>query len=120
MSGEGGATGESLLAIGIRAFVWTLARMDTTMSSKRARVAEWLLYLVSENFVSSKLTWIETYLSATLTHVGLLACMYTLMNSQSRSLNELLSTAWMVTSMWSNSAVDTLCEVSDYSSRRRR
>jgi hypothetical protein len=39
---EGGAACESLLAVRIRALVWALARMNTAMACKRARVAKGL------------------------------------------------------------------------------
>lgn len=44
MAGERGAASESLLAVGIRALVRTLAGVDAAMASQRARVTEWLCF----------------------------------------------------------------------------
>lgn len=88
MAGEGGAASECLLAISVGAFVGTLSRMSPAMSGKRAAVAEGLC--------------------ASLTVVRLLSGMHTLVHSQGRSLNELLSTLGPVANMGSNSAVNAL------------
>jgi hypothetical protein len=57
-----------------------------------------------------KVLWM-THLSATFTHVGLLSSMYSLMNSQSRTLDELLAAVWIVADMWPHSGVDALCHL---------
>lgn len=40
VTGQSGFSGEGFLAVGVRAFVRSLARMYSSMSRKRARVAE--------------------------------------------------------------------------------
>lgn len=47
----------------------------------------------------------DTYLSTSLAHVRLFACMDAGMNGQSRALNELFTTSWPITSVWSNTRV---------------
>lgn len=86
MAGEGGSTGEGLLAIGVRTLVGALSRVCPAVAGKRAAVAEGL--------------------GAGLTMVRLLACVDSLMHSQGRSLNELLATARPVADMRSNTTVD--------------
>lgn len=51
----------------------------------------------------------NSYLAASLTHVGLLASVNTLMNGQGRTLNELLAAVWVIANMRADAAVDTFC-----------
>lgn len=85
---QGCSSCESLLAVGVRAFVRALARVNATMTGKRRRVTE--------------------RLAAAFAHVRLLASVNSRVNSQGRPLNELLSTAGPVTSMGTNACVDSL------------
>lgn len=86
MTGKGGSASEGLLAISVRALVRALSRMSSAVTSKGAAVAE--------------------RLGTSLAMVRLLACMNTLVHSQSRPLNELLSTSRPVADMRTNTAVD--------------
>jgi hypothetical protein len=88
VTGEGGSTGERLLAIGVRALVGTLSRVCPAVAGERAAVTKGLC--------------------ASLAMVRLLACMDSLMDSQGRSLNKLLATAGPVADVRSNTAVDAL------------
>lgn len=52
-----------------------------------------------------------TNLAATLTHVRLLASVHTLVNGQSRSLDELLTAVGVVADVRADTAVDPLCRM---------
>ena len=105
MARQGGAARESLLTVGIWAFVRTLARVDASVARQGTRVAERLLS--RSGFVTSQAV-LASYLSAALTHVRLLASVNTLMNSESRTLNELLSAVGILAHVRPDSTMDTL------------
>lgn len=88
VTGQGRPTSECLLAVGVRALVGSLARMDTTMPSQRRRIAKGL--------------------AASLTHMGLLTSVYTRVYCQGGALDKLLSAARPVTSMGPDTSVDSL------------
>ena len=50
-------------------------------------------------------------LSTTLAHVWLLASVNTLVDGQSRPLDELFATVWIIAYMGTDAAVDTLCGI---------
>lgn len=62
----------------------------------------------------------RTNLSTPLAHVGLLSGVNTRVDSKSRSLNELLSAAWIVADVRSDAAVDTFWKTSQFSSQLKR
>lgn len=88
MASEGGSTGEGLLAVGIGALVWSLARVSSAMASQRATVTE--------------------RLGTSLAVVRLLTSVHSLVDSQGRSLNEHLSAGRPVADVRSDAAVDAL------------
>lgn len=103
MTGQGGAAREGLLAIGIGTLVRALARVDPTMPCQGARVAEGLGQVLEG--------WLKratpgTYLSATLTHMGLLARVDTLVNSQGGALDELLAAVGVLAHVRADTTVD--------------
>ena len=101
---EGSAAREGLLAVGVWALVWSLSRVDATMSGERTRVTEGLM-CVSEGLSQN---W-RTYLSTTLTHVRLLAGVDALVDSQCGSLDELLAAVGVVAHVGADATVDTFC-----------
>lgn len=88
VASESRASGESLLAIRIRALVRPLTRMYPTMPSQRTAVTEGL--------------------STTLTHVRLLSSVDTLVDGQGRPLDELLAAVGVVADMRPHSGVNSL------------
>ena len=62
----------------------------------------------------------KTYLPASLTLVRLFACVHTLMDSESRALDELFSAALKVTHMRTNAAMDSFCQKSQRRSDKKR
>jgi len=86
MSRQSGAASESLLTIGVRAFVGTLARVDSTMACQGTAVAKWL--------------------AAAFTHVRFLSRVNSLMNSEGRTLDELLATVGEVADVRANTAMN--------------
>lgn len=93
VAGQSSAARKCLLAIRVRALVRPLPRVNATMASQRTRVTEWL--------------------AASFAHVRLLASVDTLMDGQSRALNELLAAVGVVAHMGTDAAMDALmtCEV---------
>ena len=75
------------------------------MSGKRARITERLQPV--NRFSDS--TGDELYLATSLAHMRLLAGMDSLMDSQGRTLDELLVTTRMITYMRSHTTVNTFC-----------
>lgn len=49
------------------------------------------------------------HLAATFAHVWLLSSVYSLMDGESGTLDELLAAVWVVADMWSHSGMDALC-----------
>lgn len=49
------------------------------------------------------------HLAATFTHVWLLSSVHSLMDGESRTLDELLAAVWVVADVWPHSSVDALC-----------
>lgn len=92
------SAGESLLAVGIGALVGSLARVRSSMASKRAAVAEGL--------------------GAGFAVVRFLASVHSLMYGQSRSLDELLPTVWPVAHMRSDATVNAFVSSEVASSRK--
>lgn len=88
MPGQGCTARKGLLAVNIRALVWPLPRVNSTMTRERAAVTEGL--------------------SATLALVGFLAGMHTLVDGQGRSLDELFPTSRVIANVGTDSAVDAL------------
>jgi hypothetical protein len=90
---ESGTAGKSLLAVGVGALVWSLARVCTPVASQGAAVAEGL--------------------GTGLAVVRLLAGVHALVDGQSGTLNELLATVRVVTDVRSVSCVNTFvtCQV---------
>lgn len=104
MTRQGRPTSECLLAIGVWALVWPFSRMNAAMSSKGAGIAEWLLT------VSMLSCWEfkdESYLAATLAHMRLLTSVNTLVNGQSRALDELFPTVGIVADVWPDTTVNS-------------
>lgn len=60
------------------------------------------------------------YLATSLAHVRLFSSVYSHMDSESGSLDELLAATWEITSMWSNTAVNSFCKKLEkyYNSKR--
>jgi hypothetical protein len=102
---QGGATRKCFLAIGIRALVGSLPRVNTTMPSQRARVTERLGGKLAMS-MGACCSWVA-YLATSLTHVWFLAGVDTLVDGQSRALNELLAAVGVVAHVRTDPAVDT-------------
>jgi hypothetical protein len=86
MTRQSCATREGLLAVGVRALIRSLARMDSAVTRKRRAIAEGL--------------------SAALTHVRLFSSVDARVHCKSRTLNELLSAAWVIAYVGAHSTVD--------------
>jgi hypothetical protein len=93
VASQSSAACERLLAIGIWALVWALARVDAAMTRQRAGITEGL--------------------STSLTHMRLLASVDTLVDRQGGTLDELLAAVGVIANMRADAAVDTFmtCEV---------
>lgn len=87
MTRQSCATRKGLLAVGVGALVRSLARMDSAMTRERRGIAEGL--------------------AAALTHMRLFSSVDARVHCESRALNELLSTAWIITDVGAYSAVNT-------------
>jgi hypothetical protein len=113
MAGQGSATRKGLLAIGIWALVRSLSRVDTTMARQGTRVTEGLWVSGLGLVIKHKMLGNggRMYLSATLTHMGLLARVNTLMHGQSRALNKLFATVRILAYVRADTTVDTLCQI---------
>lgn len=59
------------------------------------------------------------HLPASLTHVRLLASVYSRVDGESRALYELLATSWVVADVRSDAGVDTLCQRGQQSQLQR-
>lgn len=107
VASESRASGESLLAIRIRALVRSLTRMYPTMPSQRTAVAEGLRGPSQFTSACSWMCW-SAHLSTTLTHVRLLSSVDSLVDGQGRPLDELLAAVGVVADMRPHSGVDSL------------
>lgn len=101
---QGGATREGFLAVGIGALVGSLSGVNATMSGQRARVTERLHAILGASMVHGN--WVA-YLAASLTHMGFLTRVDTLMDCQGRALDELLAAVGVVAHVRTDPAVDT-------------
>lgn len=97
---------KSLLAVGKWTFVRSFARMYATMSSERAGVAKWLwkISLVAETHLDA-LPYFTTFFA----HMRLFARVNSSMNSQRRTLDELLFAARVIAHVRTDTSVDTFC-----------
>lgn len=117
VAGESGATSKRLLAIGIRALVRSASQVDATMACEGAAITEGLCFTVS---LLSRWVPRQTYLPASLTLVRLFTCVHTLVDSESRALDELFSAVLKVTHMRTDATMDSLCqEVSGGATRKK-
>ena len=94
--------GKGLLAVGIGAFVGSLARVYPSVSREGARITEWLQLCQLGKYQESSTS---THFATSLAHVRLLPCVYPHMDSQRRPLNKLFTTARMFALMWTDSTM---------------
>jgi hypothetical protein len=91
MPRQGRPASERLLAVGIWALVGSLARVNPAVAGKGATITEGLYSHISRSPLQGSNLATVPHLSASLALMGLLASMYSLVNSQGGTLNELLS-----------------------------
>lgn len=104
VTSQSGATRESLLTIGVRALVGSLARMDAAMASQGARVTERLCKESAR--VQTRIVG-GPYLSATFAHVRLFAGVDALVHGEGGALDELLTAVGVIAHVRTNAAVNT-------------
>jgi hypothetical protein len=107
VTSQGGTTREGFLAVGVRALVRSLARVDAAMASQRAGVAEWL---GSVSVCVQRMELVLTYLSTTLAHMRLLTRVDALVHCQGGALDELLAAVGVIAHVRTNAAVNTFCK----------
>ena len=110
MTSQSCTSSERLLAVGIRALVRTLPRVDSPMASKRARITEFLCNLLASHHPEAM---IIIYLAATIAHVRFLTSVNSNVDSESRPLNELLPAVWPITSVRPHTSMDPFYIQSD-------
>lgn len=115
---ESGTPSEGLLACGVRAFVRSFTRVNATMSGERAGITEGLQNWGQQRAIGRQSS-LRTHLATSLAHVGLLAGVDTLVDSQCRALDELLATVGEVADMRPDTGVDALCCTSQYPNFRQ-
>ena len=105
MACESRAPRKCLLAIRVGAFVWPLAGMYPSVPGQRTGIAETLVGVsLCHNMNNDN----DKYLPTPLTHVRLLASMYSSVHGESRSLNELFAAIRIVADVRPYPAVNSL------------